>query len=76
MKFRLISDLHLEFDTTLDKIVTVLEGFNESTLVDYYLGTYETAEEAAKVRDKKAIELYGTHAKLNFPSLDDCVLEI
>lgn len=30
----------------------------------YYLGTFKT--EAAKIRDKKAIELYGNFAKLNF----------
>jgi hypothetical protein len=33
----------------------------------YYIGRYKTQEEAAIVRDKKAIELYGSYAKLNFP---------
>jgi hypothetical protein len=33
----------------------------------YYLGLYSTAEEAARVRDKKAKELYGENALLNFP---------
>lgn len=32
----------------------------------YNLGTFNTEEEAAEVRDKKAIELYGEYAKLNF----------
>jgi hypothetical protein len=33
----------------------------------YYLGLYSTAEEAARVRDQKAKELYGENALLNFP---------
>lgn len=32
-----------------------------------YLGLYSTAEEAAVVRDKEAIRLFGKFAKLNFP---------
>ena len=32
----------------------------------YYLGMYKTPEEAARVRDKKAIEIYGENANLNF----------
>lgn len=31
------------------------------------IGTYETAEEAASAYDKKAFELFGDFAKLNFP---------
>jgi hypothetical protein len=31
-----------------------------------YLGSYTTAEEAAKAYDKKAIELFGEHARVNF----------
>lgn len=34
--------------------------------VQYNLGRFETEEEAAKIRDKKAIELFGGYAKLNF----------
>ena len=34
--------------------------------ITYSLGTFKTEEEAAKIRDKKAIELYGQYAKLNF----------
>lgn len=33
----------------------------------YYLGMYKTEEEAARVRDEKAKELYGADAVLNFP---------
>lgn len=33
----------------------------------YYLGRFQTAEEAARVRDAKARELYGENANLNFP---------
>jgi hypothetical protein len=32
-----------------------------------HLGTYDTPEEAARVYDKRAIELYGEFALLNFP---------
>jgi hypothetical protein len=33
----------------------------------YHLGLYATEEEAARVYDKKALELYGEDANLNFP---------
>jgi hypothetical protein len=36
--------------------------------VIYHLGTYVTAEEAAKVRDDAAVRLHGEYAKLNFPT--------
>ena len=35
--------------------------------ITYYLGTHATPEIAARVRDRKAIELYGEKAILNFP---------
>jgi|SRR5580765_1018399 len=35
--------------------------------ITYCLGTYEDAEEAARVYDKKALELFGPCATLNFP---------
>jgi hypothetical protein len=34
------------------------------------LGSYETAEDAAKARDLKAIEVHGEFARLNFPDFD------
>ena len=36
---------------------------------NYYLGSYEKEEYAAYAYDKKAIELYGTEARRNFPHL-------
>lgn len=33
-----------------------------------FLGRYNTPEEAAKIRDKKAVELHGEFAVLNFPN--------
>lgn len=35
--------------------------------VSKFLGTYETAYEAAQAYDKAAVELFGTYARLNFP---------
>lgn len=35
--------------------------------VEYYLGVFKTQEEAAKAYDKKALDLYGSYADLNFP---------
>lgn len=37
---------------------------------EYHLGVYETAEEAARAYDNKALELFGEFARLNLP---DCV---
>lgn len=39
------------------------------------LGDYATAEEAAEVRDKKALEIHGEYARLNFPDKREQYLE-
>tara|TARA_A100001391_G_C5026728_1_gene267248 strand:+ start:118 stop:735 length:618 start_codon:yes stop_codon:yes gene_type:complete len=39
------------------------------------LGYYATAEEAAEVRDKKALEIHGEFARLNFPDKREQYLE-
>lgn len=35
----------------------------------YYVGMFSNEKEAAIARDKKAVELYGRYARLNFPEL-------
>lgn len=70
-------DLEKEFYSYLPKMtsrymgVCYLNGKWSSYMTHnknrYYLGWYETQEEAAIARDKKAIELLGDKAKLNFP---------
>ena len=38
---------------------------------DYYLGLFDTPEEAARARDAKAIELGGPYVQLNFPECNE-----
>jgi tRNA-binding EMAP/Myf-like protein len=40
---------------------------------DICLGTFDTAEEAARSYDKKAIALFNIHARLNFPEEAKCI---
>ena len=37
----------------------------------YYLGYFDDPVEAAKIRDAKAVELYGVDARLNFPRVSE-----
>lgn len=41
-----------------------------------HIGLYKTGEEAAKARDRKAIELFGEFAKLNFPKNNHVISRI
>ena len=70
-------DLEKEFNSYLPKMaskyvgVSFLNGKWASAMAHnkqrYYLGWYATEEEAARARDRKALELLGDKAKLNFP---------
>jgi len=42
------------------------EAYVASNKIKYYLGLFDSAKEAAQVRDNKAIELFGEYAGLNF----------
>lgn len=46
-------------------LVTIRNGEKKE-----YVGTYATLEEAGEAYDRKAIELYGEYARLNFPEKD------
>lgn len=43
----------------------------QATVKGHYLGLFGDEVDAAKARDRKALELYGPHAWLNFPTADD-----
>jgi hypothetical protein len=38
---------------------------------EYFLGSYEKSETAARAYDRKALELFGDFARLNFPNERD-----
>lgn len=54
----------VHFEKKINKYVSHIAYNNKSI----YLGSYNNREEAAKAYDKKAKELYGDFAQLNFPS--------
>jgi len=47
------------------QLITTLNGSQHY----YNIGYFKTAEEAAKARDRKVLEMYGDSANLNFPQL-------
>lgn len=51
------------YDNTRQKYLASV-SFQKET---YFVGRFNTAEEAAKAYDQKVIELYGINAHLNFP---------
>lgn len=62
----------LKKENTTSKYIGVSKkGKNYTAMITkdkkkHNIGVFKTEEDAAKARDKKAIELYGEHAKLNF----------
>lgn len=43
-------------------------GSYSARLANQHLGTFQTGEQAARVRDAAAIEKYGPYAYVNFPA--------
>ena len=43
------------------------QAYVQANKKKHHVGFFETAEAAAEARDRKAVELYGTFAALNFP---------
>lgn len=54
---------------SINKATGMFEAYIHYKGKKKYLGLYTTAEEAAVVRDKEALKIFGKYANLNFPDV-------